>query len=76
MPSKIATPIKGYPKLDKVPAKITNATLGTPAIPLLVSIKVPITKINCIGEISIPTICRENNIAKAKYNVEPSKLKV
>ena len=46
IPKRIATPIIGILKLDSVPASTISETLGTPAIPLLVSISANINKID------------------------------
>ena len=44
-PRMTATPAIGRPKLAKVPARITSEARGTPATPLLLSIRVSIMTI-------------------------------
>ncbi|MNF04892.1 hypothetical protein D3C80_2045050 [compost metagenome] len=58
-----------------VPAITTNEALGTPAIPLLVSININNIVICCSNDRWMPYDCAMNNEAKVIYIIEPSRLK-
>ncbi|MNY69535.1 hypothetical protein D3C86_2074840 [compost metagenome] len=64
------------PKLAIAPNNITKVARGIPATPLLVSISNN-TIVNCWPiDISVPVACATNTVARARYKVEPSRLKL
>ena len=76
MPSSTATPSIGRWKVERVPVRITSAARGTPATPLLVSIKVSIIS-NCWPNDSrTPAACATKTEASERYSVVPSRLKL
>ena len=74
MPNIINTGQAGRLKEATVASRITSEARGTPATPLLVSMRVN-TISNCCPKVSgTPAAWATNTAAKDKYNVVPSKL--
>src|SRR5450759_2937794 len=70
-PSKMANPSTGRRNAVSVPARITRAARGTPATPLLVSIRVSIIT-NCWPNVMwTPAACATNIEAIERYSVVP-----
>ncbi len=75
-PSSTATPSSGNPNCASVPARITRDARGTPATPLLVTIRVSIMRSCWPTERWIPAACATKTEASDRYRVDPSRLKL
>ena len=73
MPSRMAAPSSGSPKVLNVAVRMTSAARGTPATPLLVSIRVSIMVTCCQTDSSTPASCATNRLAADRYSVLPSR---
>ena len=76
MPKIKNTGSTGKSNMATVPNKITNEARGTPATPLLVSIRVSAITICCSHDNGCPAACATNTEANDRYKVVPSRLKL
>src|ERR1039457_2536020 len=75
-PSRTAAPSMGRWKVVSVPARITSAARGTPATPLLVSMRVSIISSCWPNERVTPAAWATKTEASERYSVVPSRLKL
>ena len=74
MPMISNRPASGMLNVASVAAMTTSDARGTPAMPLLVTIRISSIVICCPRSSSIRYACAMNSVANVQYIIEPSRL--